>query len=133
MSYTYIASPYSHPDASVRAQRYEQVLAFCAELLRAEIPVYSPIVHCHQVALDHSLPTDAQFWLSYNFAMLRPARFLYVYCIPGWNKSIGVTAEISFWRSLTGQAPIYIDPKTNKPTLDKTVVALPPPMPGGSK
>lgn len=115
MSYVYIASPYSHPDAKVRQDRFQRVLDFSALLLQKQIPVYSPIVFCHQIALDHALPTDAKFWLSYNFAMLKPARNLYVYCITGWDKSIGVTAEVSFWLSQTHTHPVYIDPETNNP------------------
>jgi len=56
--------------------------------------VYSPIVHCHQLAKLFDLPFDANFWHNYNFAMLERAGDFALLKLPGWNASIGVADEI---------------------------------------
>lgn len=90
----YLASPYSHPDALTRKTRFliaEQVTAI---LFNQGIFVFSPIVHCHELAARHTLPTSFEFWRGYNFDMLRRADLLSIIAIPGWEESIGVQAEI---------------------------------------
>jgi len=93
LSYAYVASPYSHPDAAIRQLRYEAARHFVAWCLNAHDWVYSPIVHCYDLALANSLRTDADFWRLYNVAMLGQARALYVLAIDGWETSKGVTFE----------------------------------------
>ena len=62
--------------------------------LRQRKWVYSPIVHCHQLALERNLPTDAGFWGDYNLEMLSAADGLYVMLIDGWKASQGMKHEI---------------------------------------
>ena len=86
----YLASPYSDPDPLIMKTRFLLAEQVTARLLQREIWVYSPIVHCHELALKYELPTDFTFWRAYNFAMLRHADELFVlkipatlnYCIP---------------------------------------------------
>ena len=100
MSYHYLASPYSSPDPAISAQRALAAQRATAWLLAQRIWVYSPIVHCHELALAHSLPKDFFFWRDYNFAMLERARGLIVLMIDGWRESKGVSAEISYAKEL---------------------------------
>ena len=93
MSYVYLASPYSHADASVRESRYEAASYATAHLLNQRTWVYSPIVHCHELAKKFDLPTDFKFWKDYNFAMLSHARKLIILRCDGWEASKGVAAE----------------------------------------
>lgn len=89
----YLASPYSHQDKLIMKTRFllaEQVTA--TMLMRGEF-VYSPIVHCHELAQKFDLPTDFRFWQRYNFDMLRRADAFYILAIPGWEVSVGLTAE----------------------------------------
>lgn len=92
----YIASPYSDKDPAVMQSRYEEVKAFTAELMRRGLPVYSPIVHGHDIASSHDLPTDWLFWKSHCLAILRKADKMIILSLPGWEDSTGVNAEIEF-------------------------------------
>lgn len=92
--YIYLASPYSHPDPFVRELRYLEVLRETAQMLKHGLHVYSPIVHCHELAKVENMPKDAEFWKKYNFVMLAGAEVVYVLTLDGWDKSVGVAGEI---------------------------------------
>lgn len=94
MSFWYLASPYSHPDAKVRELRYHTTMSATAWLLMQKKWVYSPIVHCHEMALAYALPTDAEFWKDYNLAVLSAAAGVYVLMMDGWKESRGVKMEL---------------------------------------
>ena len=88
-------------------------------MLQSGLAVYSPIVHCHELAKIADLPREAAFWMKYNFTMLAAAEILGVLMLPGWKESVGVTAEISKARdNLAGGSAIeimYIEPKRSIP------------------
>lgn len=96
MAFIYLASPYSDKSRTVRHGRYLQVAETTAELLRQGLHVYSPIVHCHELAERHNLPKDFAFWEKYNFAMLEQASALHILELEGWEQSKGVRGEIQF-------------------------------------
>lgn len=107
--FIYVASPYTSPDPEVVHDRYLGVMYYTMELLRLRKWAYSPIVHCHEMSRIHMLPTDAMYWMDYNYAMLAAARELHVLCLPGWNKSVGVTGEIAFWRNSKLSQPVFVE------------------------
>src|ERR1035437_6004172 len=92
----YLASPYSDPDPAVMASRHKQMLSITAAYMRSFLPVFSPIVHCHELALTHSLPTDFEFWKNYCLDMLHASAVLYVIKLPGWEDSKGIKAEVAY-------------------------------------
>lgn len=92
--YAYLASPYSHENKQIMEQRFHEVKAATAWLLQRNDWVYSPIVHCHQLALDHQLPTDFKFWKNYDKVMILNSSQFYILKIHGWVNSKGVTGEI---------------------------------------
>lgn len=96
MSYTYIASPYSHSDHAIVKARHSVVLAYTAHLLHNRKMVFSPIVHCHEIAQLASIRGDFAFWKKYNNTMLSGASKLLVLQLPGWTESVGVSNEIAF-------------------------------------
>jgi len=96
MSYIYLASPYSHPDAAVREARYAAARDTTAWMLAQRLWTYSPIVHCHDLCASAGLPTSFVFWGDYNRAMITAAESLYVLELPGHAESVGVQAEITF-------------------------------------
>ena len=100
MSFAYLASPYSAASRDQEHSRYQAALSATAWLLRQKVWVYSPIVHCHNITLEHNFPGDAQFWAGYNYAMLAEAEELLVLRISGWENSKGVKEEISWSREL---------------------------------
>lgn len=89
----YLASPYSHPDPLIMKTRFLLAEQATAELLMSGEIVFSPIVHCHEMAMRYNMPTDFNFWSKYCCSMLRKADILYILAIPGWDTSIGVSAE----------------------------------------
>lgn len=90
----YLASPYSNPDPLIVQTRFLLVEQCTAELIKQGLFVWSPIVHCHEMARKYNLPTDAEFWQGYNFDFIRRADAVYVLNIPGWDKSVGVGMEM---------------------------------------
>lgn len=90
----YLASTYSHKDPAIMEERYLAAMDCAAFLLKKEEWVYSPIVHCHELAKRHELPKDFEFWMHYNRHMVVRADVLYVLCAEGWEKSIGVYEEM---------------------------------------
>jgi hypothetical protein len=95
MTYTYLASPYTHPIPSIQRDRYQAALKCTHWLLTQRIWAYSPIVHCHTLALQYDLPTDFAFWQDYNIAMIVPAEGFMILALEGWDVSKGVAAEIN--------------------------------------
>lgn len=96
MSFTYLATPYSHPNNAIKELRYLEAIVATKWLLKQRIWAYSPIVHCHHIAQSYSLPTDFAFWRDYNFAMLERSSRLLILVIDGWKESRGVTDEAKF-------------------------------------
>ena len=110
VAFIYLSSPYSHHDAAVRAQRYRDALQTVALLMSDGRTVFSPIVHCHELALTFNLPTSFDFWRNYNLQMLQEAFLISVLCIPGWKDSKGVTEELKYARGVPmGVSYIYIE------------------------
>lgn len=99
MSYIYLASPYSGTKEEEQT-RYEKVFNCTGHLFRQGYPIYSPIVHCHEISKEFLFPTDAVFWQNYNKAMLSSATELYVLSIEGVKESKGVKYEIAVARDL---------------------------------
>jgi hypothetical protein len=108
--FIYVASPYTHSDPDEMHRRYMGVMYYVMRLLQNRQWCYSPIVHCHEMARIHSLPTDAIFWMDYNFALLSAARELHVLCLKGWQESVGVKGEVAFWRHGKNSPVKFIEP-----------------------
>lgn len=89
----YLISPYSHYDEAVREARYHEAITAAGELMSKGYIVFSPIVHCHPIALEFNLPTSYIYWKEYCLAFTRWADAGYVLRIPGWKESAGVIAD----------------------------------------
>lgn len=90
----YLASPYSHPSASVRDSRAWEAERATYNALRQGYVTFSPIHATHGIACAHSLPKDAAWWLEYNRCYLDTCAGVIVLKLDGWNESIGVQEEI---------------------------------------
>lgn len=97
--YEYLASPYSHPRAEVRHERYEAVRLATYRLCLAHRIVYSPILHFHDLAETFRTPFDADYWWTHNRTMLYHAGCLLVLMLDGWKNSVGVRQEIEYAES----------------------------------
>jgi len=112
----YLASPYSHPDANIREQRFRAVCKAAARLMRNGGIVFSPIAHGHPIA-QHGLPTDWRFWEQFDREQLACCDEVVVLLLDGWRESEGVRAEIRIAAEL-GKPVRYLAPEaTGSPTL----------------
>lgn len=98
--YQYLASPYSHPDATIREARYLEAVRATALLMNAGEIIFSPIAHSHPIAVNHSLPLDWQFWEAYDRAFIQHCEGVIVLMLDGWRESKGVKAEIEIAKGL---------------------------------
>jgi len=105
----YLASPYSHPEALVMNERFRAAAAATAHWICEGHAIYSPIVHCHELARRFQMPTDFSFWTDYNLAMLNRALELWVLKLPGWERSQGIAGEMTF-AEIQGIRTSLVDP-----------------------
>lgn len=117
----YLAQPYSHKDPVIREERYEAALTWCAKLV--DYFPYAPIVHWHNVAIRHALPTEAAFWLKLNFHMIEKARNVHVLLLDGWKESNGLYEELRYCEA-SGKAIFTIDPSSENIHLVTTNILL---------
>lgn len=94
--YYYLASPYTHPDPRIREWRAHQAMAAAAKLAADRIWVYSPIAHNHEMCIRHELPFTFEWWDVWNKVMIRASAGIIVLTLPGWDRSVGVEAELRF-------------------------------------
>jgi hypothetical protein len=97
---TYLASPYSHPDAQIREARFQAVCQAAAKLMREGRHVFSPIAHSHPIAA-YGLPTDWSYWEASARRHIKQCDELLVLMLDGWEHSIGVQAEIEIAKTLS--------------------------------
>ena len=92
---TYLCSPYSHPEAAVREQRFHQICAIAGELMQRGIVVFSPIAHSHPIACQTELPEGWDFWRRFCTEFVCISNAMIVAKMDGWQESVGVQAEIA--------------------------------------
>ena len=113
----YLASVYSYRPLDcgddqllfLMSERAEYAAKRCAELMISEVDksVFSPITHCHQMALDYGLPKEWDFWKEVDEGFIDKSDNLYVLMMPHWESSVGITAEIRYAHSL-GIPVVYL-------------------------
>jgi hypothetical protein len=91
---TYLATPYSHPDAAVRQARFDAVNGVAARMMAEGQHVFSPISHGHSIALAGDLPTGWEYWATMDRRHLGICTRLVVLRLDGWRESVGVQHEI---------------------------------------
>jgi Domain of unknown function (DUF1937) len=104
----YLSVPYSHPDTTVRSNRFDAVNRVAAILMHRGLLIFSPISHTHPIALAGGLPLGWDFWERYDRAVLRCCTGFLVLTIDGWRESIGVAAETTIAREF-GLPIGYVD------------------------
>lgn len=100
----YLASPYSHQDPAIVHRRYVAACKATAELMKWGEHVFSPIAHSHVVAEVGDFHTGWEFWQKIDFEWIRMCGYVYVLMLDGWDRSVGVTAELRYALSL--QIPV---------------------------
>jgi hypothetical protein len=100
MSFIYLASPYTGETLEEMQERYEKVMEHTAWMLDRSVTVYSPIMHCHNMAMKHALPRSVDFWLYHDKNMIMASHELRILTLDRWRQSVGIKAEIKFARSI---------------------------------
>lgn len=96
MSWTYLASPYSHPDPLVREERFRLACKAAAMLMaRGEI-VFCPIAHSHPIEVEMPDCHGHEFWLRQDQPFLAGASKIVLLKIDGWDASKGVAYELAW-------------------------------------
>lgn len=110
----YLASPYSHPDPAVVAERIKvfcKIDSMICKEGKGEIVTVSPLAKHLLFVNGSDLPTDWNFWKGYSTTLMTKCSQLWVIKSEGWDTSTGVAAEIDLATRL--HLPIrYIDPET---------------------
>lgn len=96
----YLASPYSHPDEKVRINRYKSACRAAAILFDAGYNVFSPIAHAHGIAKYGRLDGGWDTWKRFDRIMLAACSHVFVYCLPGYDESHGITNELRIARAM---------------------------------
>ncbi len=118
----YLACPYSHPDPAIREYRYSTVNRVAAQLMKANIVVFSPL--SHSVPIARHLPDiemEHQFWMLQDLPHLRRCEELLILGLPGWQQSRGVCEEM--FKALAWRKPITLIEESdieNLPTIPAT-------------
>lgn len=104
----YLASPYWHPDPSIRNQRFRAACRVTAALLREGQVVFSPVVYGHTLTA-RGLPGGWDFWQRHDREHLGHCSQVLVLMLDGWRESEGVQAELAIAAAL-GKPVRYVDP-----------------------
>lgn len=104
--FTYLASPYSHPELAVRVERFMAAQKIVRTAFHDFVSIFSPIVHWHNIAIIHNLPFEYEYWQAQNDPMIGACKMVAVLGIPGWKDSRGVGHEIDLAHELG--KPVYL-------------------------
>lgn len=96
----YLASPYSSLFWGTKEERFRATARLAALFLKAGHNVYSPICHSHPIATFGSMDGSWGSWQKLNETMMLVSHELWVVMLPGWEESVGVQAEINFFKNL---------------------------------
>lgn len=90
----YLAAPYT--DADNKGERAKTITHIAAMLWDAGLVCYSPITHGHELAYFLG-NKDHDWWLLRDLEFMKRCEGLLVLKLPGWQTSVGVQFEISYF------------------------------------
>lgn len=105
----YLASPYTHPDADIRVRRFEEAIDASAWLMQKGLLVYSPIAHCHPIAVRHNFKTTWENWEQFCGAMVNACSVMVILMSDGWESSVGIRAERCLFQVVM-KPILFLDP-----------------------
>lgn len=120
----YLGQPYAHRSPEVMEQRYDRAAHAAAQLFKAGIHVFAPIVHWHKLAQAYNLPREHEPWMKYDLDMLSRCDGLYILCLEGWQESKGLRDEVEF--AVNFQKPVQFIENWNDPltTISSSAVGV---------
>lgn len=105
MKLIYLASIYSvphedgtKPTVQEMKERTDLATQKAAEIMQKGYNVFSPLTHSDPVAdyISEENRVSHDFWLKIDFDIIKRCDELWVYCLPGWDRSYGISQEIVF-------------------------------------
>ena len=105
MKYIYLAGPYSHENPRVMAIRETLLTVTAAYYIERGYNVFSPITESSEYQRRGGLKGCWDFWGERDKQIISKVDEVWVLNLPGWEKSIGVSAEIEFANSI--EIPVY--------------------------
>ncbi|TXH17938.1 MAG: DUF1937 family protein [Hyphomicrobiaceae bacterium] len=144
--YIYLGTPYTDPSPYQMKLRYEAARALCADIAQSKVPVYSPIVHWHNVAEFYNrrsfgcwrpnqdnlhMPVDVDFWWKQNEPFLKKCHEAWFVKLEGYERSKGIQREIEYCHLkhipvLTFEIPeLYVYLSSYRPTPRAGEVRVP--------
>lgn len=107
---TYLAGPYSHRDPEVKQARFEHLSRAAGWLMRNKgWNVFSPISSSHPMHVFGNVPGDWAFWERVDTEYLAISQRIVICTLPGWEDSVGVTAELKIAHTM-GLEVLYLIP-----------------------
>jgi hypothetical protein len=105
-TFWYAASPYAKYRLGKEAA-FEDACLWAAKLIKAGVPVFSPIAHSHSIATIADMDKDSHdLWMPQDLAILRGAQGVLILPIDGWLESKGVAMEVAdAWRQ---DKPVFL-------------------------
>jgi len=101
----YLATPYTLYPKGIE-QAFTDACEVTGYLVKQMLPIFSPIVHSHPVALESGIePRDGDFWLLAQFPFMKACTCLLVAEMDGWAVSRGVGEEMKTFTAMN--KPIY--------------------------
>ncbi|HBT78386.1 MAG TPA: hypothetical protein DEB39_16005 [Planctomycetaceae bacterium] len=91
----YLATPYSHESPETRRERYLKACRITAVLMKAGVPVFSPLLNSVPAAEFGGCDLSHEKWLAVDLPILRRSDEVLIVGIEGWNKSEGVRLEMT--------------------------------------
>jgi hypothetical protein len=92
----YLASPFTHKDRHVEFLRFTQTLKAVYDLIKTDKMVFSPVVHCYPMHAFLGASGDYNYWMVWNWSMLRRCDKLWILCLNEWDTSKGIRGEIEY-------------------------------------
>jgi len=96
----YLASPYTTDDSELKENRYIEACKAAARLLSNGVNVICPIAATHGLHVHGNCSMRWNFWKEYDEELLSKCDGLIVLMLDGWDKSVGVQAEIEYAKKL---------------------------------
>lgn len=95
----YLASPFRHRNPETVQRRINMNRLFVNHLIAVQgAYIYAPLLYGPNVT-SPGVKIPEKYWLAHCVEMLKKCDALYVYCLPGWDKSKGVALEIETARA----------------------------------
>lgn len=92
---TYLATPFWHANAIVRAARAEAADHILSTFISRREPTFCPISQCYH--MRHLLPKNFETWaVDYDISILQSCTKLVIALMPGYDSSRGVRRETEF-------------------------------------